>query len=160
MNRMNGKNQYRCHFCEKMCKPLNQKCPEYSKHTRMHYCTFCDVHFAVGPKCRVHGAHFAAMDPKTEKNIYSLKINYKDNKTQIDYLEWTDQPDTTVISGWWPVVPGTTYTIASASGQTWTWTVPPKHRHIVKPIMTLDKALKDINPNNVYEKIKMYILFS
>lgn len=160
MNQMDGKNQYRCHFCMKMCKPLQEKCPEFSKHARWHYCRNCDTHFAVGPKCTLQGVQFGVADPKTEKNIYHMLINFKRNKTRIDYMDWTDELDITLTGTGLVLVPGTTYTITSRNGGSWTYTVPPKWRHKVKPIITLDKAVKGVTPKNALDKIKMYILFS
>lgn len=142
-----------------MCQPLNEKAKGFSKHARWHYCKTCDVHFAIGPKCVVHGIQFGVADPKTERNIYHMLIDCKHNTTRIDYLEWTEEPEI-VLTGGYTVVPGTTYNITSSNGSTWTWTVPPKRRHIIKPVVTLNKSLTGITPENVYEKIKMYILFS
>jgi hypothetical protein len=171
VNRMTGHNQYRCHFCEKMCRKTNQKCPEFSKHARYHRCETCDVYFAIGPACRVQGARFAVFDPNNKDNIYTITVNYKKKKTKIHYLEkhkyqrmYDHNIDMTAMYGYQFVItgcgtklpPGTTFT--TASGQT--FTIPDPSGFHIKELLTLDKAVKDITPKNALEKIKMYILFS
>ena len=169
MNKTNGYNQYRCHFCEKMCRNTNQKCSEFSKHARWHHCDTCDVFFAIGPASRVQGARFAAFDPNNEENIYTLTVNYKKKKTKINYLEkykYNRSIDVSAISGnatgnivvtgIGHLPPGCTF--RTSSGQT--FVVPPIKDYYIKELLSLDKAVKDVTPQNALDKIKMYILFS
>ena len=163
---MTGHNQYRCHFCEKMCRNTNQKCPEFSKHARYHRCETCDAYYAIGPAARVQGARFAVFDPNNEENIYTITVNYKQKKTKIHYLEkckYNRSIDTSAFNGYKFIItgggtypPGTTFT--TTSGQT--FTIPYPNGFYIKELLVLDKAVKDITPKNALEKIKMYILFS
>jgi hypothetical protein len=168
MNRMNGKNQYRCHFCEKICeRPLVSKCPEFGKYARWHGCWKCNVMYAVGPKCTIRGVQFWTADPKSsEGSSYQMLIDFKNKKTKIDHYE-ARETEYTFTGGSLYLSPGDKIIIGS----------DPTNEHIVTSVsngsykakrkeylftnvLKLDKALNGITPKNVYEKIKMYILFS
>jgi hypothetical protein len=165
MNRMNGKNQYRCHFCNKMCRPLNTKCPQFSKHARWHFCETCDVHFAVGPKCVVRGIKFQIADLKSEGSMYRMIIDFKNKKTIIDHYEFREteytftgsysfRPGDTVIIG---SDPTNKHVVTSVSNDSFN---AKRKEYLFTNVLKLDKSLNSITPKNVYEKIKMYILFS
>lgn len=160
MNQTNGKNQYRCHFCQKMCR-VSGRAGKYGKYARWQCCQQCKgVYFAVGPKSRLKAIHFHVVHPKQEDSFYTLEIDYKDNESRIEY--WSP-PNHTItfassllqLSGGSYTVRGTnkSFTFGVSAGKI-IWDPEPEH------LLTLPKCLKDITPKNVYEKIKMYILFS
>jgi hypothetical protein len=160
MNQTNGKNQYRCHFCQKMCK-VSDRAGKYGKYARWQHCSKCkDVFFAVGPAARLKAVHFHVPNPKQEDSYYTLEIDYKANETRIDY--WSPPTQNLTFTGSLLNLTGGSYTVRGAnksftfgvSAGKIVWDPQPDR------ILTLNKPLKDINPKNVYEKIKMYILFS
>lgn len=166
MNRMNGKNQYRCHFCEKLCAPPVAKCLEFGKHCRWQRCNRCDVSFAVGPKCTVRGMRFIVSDPKKDKSFYQLLINFKEQKTKIDYYD-ARVAEYAFTGGGTFIYPGAKIVVGSDQTNVYTVTSvqnnmykASRKEYLFKNILNLDKAPTHITPENVLEKIKMYILFS
>ncbi len=139
MNRMNGRNQYRCHFCNNMCgKPRNASCKELSKHACWHTCWDCCVSYAVGPKISLKGMKFWQSDPKEPKDFYQMLINYKNKNTIISHFKEYHYP---------------------------AYYEYPNHKigkkeYRYNKLLELAKPLSNINPENLLDKIKMYILFS
>lgn len=155
----NGKNQYRCHFCQKMCK-VSGRAGKYGKYARWQICKCCPgTYFAVGPKARLKGIHFHIPNPKREDSHYTLEIDYKNNQTRIDY--WVP-PDFTFTGGIIGNLSGGSYTIRYAN-KTFTFGVTA-NKIVWDPqperLITLPKCLKDITPKNVYDRMMMYVIFS
>lgn len=136
---MNGKNQYRCHFCNKICgAPRDNRCKEFGKYARWQTCWDCRVSYAVGPKISLKGLKLWQSDPNKPKNFYQMLIDFKHKNTTIGYFE--------------------EYTYPSYYGYP-NHSVKGKEYHY-KKLLELSKPLININPENFLEKIKMYILFS
>jgi hypothetical protein len=146
--RMTGKNQYRCHFCNKICTK-SRKAEEYSKHAHWHYCKNCSaactkksvtIHYAVGPCNRIKGIQFSVSDEDDKRCSYNMEINYKKKQTRIFRYELHKDPMKDRISSFLYIALRPFFTS--------------------KDIVTLDKIVNDITPENVMDKMNMYILFS
>lgn len=156
---MNGKNQAKCPYCHKFCKKVEGLCVGYGKHAKWQQCPQCKTKFAVGPKCTLRGARYKVPNPKEEDTYYIMDVNYKANHTWIYYYSRPEYKLSTsegLVPGHYSVMsttPGQTYGFCYTGGRI-------KWNHSEKSIVKLEKAIKDITPENVYDKIKMYILFS
>lgn len=155
---MNGKNQAKCPYCNKFCKKTSNTCVGYGKYAKWQECPECKTKFAVGPKATLKGARYKVLDPKNDDAYYVMEVNYKQNWTWIyhyarpDYQLTTNSqlgPGSYVMTG----ASGFTHFEVSSGGRI-------KWAHSEKSILKLEKAVKDVTPENVYDKIKMYILFS
>lgn len=156
---MNDKNRARCPYCNKLCNRLQGLCLGYGKYAKWQECPECKTKFAVGPKAILRGARYKVQDPKEPENYYVLEVNYKQNNTWIYYYYRPDHQITMTSD----LSPGQ-YTVTASSGKTYEFgiSVGGKIRwgFSEKSILKLEKAVKDITPDNAYDKIKMYILFS
>jgi hypothetical protein len=136
---MNGKNQYRCHFCNKICgNPRNDRCKEFGKYARWQSCWNCEVSYAIGPKISLKAIKLWKHDPNEPKNFYQMLIDYKHKNTIISYFPKYVYP----AYYEYPNYP--------FRGQ--------EYRY--QKLLDLSKPLNNITPNNLLEKIKMYLLFS
>lgn len=131
MKRMNGKNQYICHFCGRACiKPADDSCPkEFGKFSRWQVCWNCKVSYAVGPKVNLKGIKLWQYDPRKPRNFYQVFVNYKTNKTEINYMEEK--------------------------------TLSPDNRTYMsfKRLIEFEHPVR-FTPDNLLDKIKTYLLFS
>lgn len=135
VNKMTGRNEYRCHFCNKLCQKCG-KAEGYTKYAQWHYCNNCpaEVWFAVGPTSKIKGMTLSVKDKEDKE--YRMEINYKTKRTKI-------------------------YQMVSTQEAVWgLHDVEYVKKYVRKDILTLDKCVNDVTPENVMEKIKMYILFS
>jgi len=139
--RMTGRNEYRCHFCNKVCKK-GKKAEEYSKHARWHYCSNCpiEVYYAVGPCSRIKAIQFAVPDEDDKRNSYRMEINYKKSQTKISRYELHKDPMEGRPSAF--------------------LYIPMRPYYTNKNIVTLEKCVNDVTPQNAMDKMNMYILFS
>lgn len=156
---MNNKNQAKCPYCHKFCKKVQGLCVGYGKYAKWQECPECKTKFAVGPKATLKGAKYKVLDPRNDDAYYTMEINYKNNTTWIYHYRRPDYQLTTAsqltpgnysVSS---VTPGKTYNFAFTGGRL-IWS------HSEQSVVKLEKAVKDITPENVSDKIKMYILFS
>jgi len=146
--RMTGRNEYRCHFCNKTCKK-GRKAEEYSKHAMWHYCENCpstctknpvNIYYAVGPCSKIKGIQFSVPDKDDKRNSYNMEISYKEKQTRIFRHELYKDPIEDRISSFLYIQSRPYYTS--------------------KDIIILDKIINDVTTKNVMDKMKMYILFS
>lgn len=127
---MNGFNQYICDFCQQPCRRF-ASAKQYGNKFKWQKCQTCPIEILYA----VHptGIIRAIMFNITNKgNIYQLIINKKSEKTEINYLK--------------------PYSV-SYNGQ-------PKTHYYHETLLTLDSCVNGVTPQNVLEKIKLYILFS
>lgn len=140
MRRMNGRNQYLCHFCNHPCTRPNKKdrCTEYGKHARWNYCWDCHVCYAVASGARLKAVKLWQREIGAHKNFYQVLIDYQSNNTTISHFK----DDTYEFT-----IGGKTY-----------YAQPKSYRY--KKLLEFPKTLNQINPKNMMEKIKIYLLFS
>lgn len=140
---MTSHNQYRCHFCNKICKKIG-KAKGYSKYAFWHLCSNCPnkPSFAVGPASKIKGILFSVPIPKDNRwendENYQLETNYKTKQTKIS------------------IITKKYYHHTSRVGDRWYSEVCNRTRNL----LTLDNCVNNITPQNVLDKIKMYLLFS
>lgn len=156
---LNGNNQAKCPYCLRFCKKIQGVCLGFGKHAKWQECPECKTKFAVGPKATLRGARYKVSDPREPDNYYIMEINYKSKTTWIYHYSRPDYKLSTNCD----LGPGQ-YTVTGSSGSTYNFGVSVGGRirwaHSEKSILRLDKAVRDITPSNVFDKIKMYILFS
>ena len=164
----NEKNQYRCHFCQRMCRQT-EHAGGYGKNAHWYSCKFCrNVFFAAGPKNRLEAIHYHI--DKNKESYYTLEIDYRKNETRLDYWSLPDieaaSPsitggNITICGGTLQLSSGTYY--IGGTGQTFSFTVKGSTTiwdKIPQRVITFSKCLDNLTPKNVNEKLKMYILFS
>lgn len=89
---------------------------------------------------RVKGILFSVPDREDKNKYFRMEINYKTKQTKIYKFESN-------VKGWFP---------EGVAQQYLTWRTGFKQTDI----MTLEKCVNDVTPENVMDKMNMYILFS
>jgi len=128
---MNGFNQYICQFCQQPCKN-SIGCKRYGKKARWQRCTNCPVEigYAINIKGIVQCIIF--LSPNTNEDHYQLSIDYKEQHTTIQFLKIEY------------------YMYGKRRQKSWK----------SDQLLQIEHCVKGITPDNVYDKIKTYLLFS